>query len=368
MHDHRDYMLRALHLAEKAEGRTSPNPAVGAVIVRDGRIVGEGYHRKAGSAHAEAVALQQAGSAARGATMYVTLEPCNHFGKTPPCTEAIIAAGIERVFYAVQDSDERVRGSGHQRLQQAGIAVHEGLCREQAEHLNRRYFHYKKTRRPWVFAKFAASLDGKIATRSGESRWITSSQARLRGHELRSRTDAILVGAGTVLADDPKLTCRTADSADSNTPLRVVFDSRGRLPLSAQLFTPELVRGTLIATTASCPADRRDAIRGTGAELVVFSSDVNGRVAPAAVLDFLGERGCTSVLVEGGPGLLGSFFQNDLVDELYAFLAPMIIAGERAPGAVGGEGFASLQQVARLREITIEHHGPDILVRGLIKK
>ena len=366
MEQNQHFMHRALELAQKAEGRTSPNPAVGAVIVRDGRIIAEGYHRRAGTEHAEVVALQAAGQSAAGATMYVTLEPCNHFGKTPPCTEAIITAGIREVYYAVQDSDERVLGSGHKRLLEAGITVHEGLCREQAEQLNRRYFHYKKTGRPWVFGKFAASLDGKIATRCGESQWITGDEAREHGHRLRSRVDAILAGVGTVIADDPLLTCRSSTETATQ-PLRVILDSSGRTPIKARVLDTSVAQ-TLLATTSPLTAERQRAFAQKGVQVEVFPADEQGRVSLLPLLQFLGKRGLTSILVEGGAAVLGSFFQAGLIDELLAYFAPIVIGGEQAPGAVGGNGFARLQQAACLRDTSIEQLGRDFLIKGLVVK
>src|SRR5262245_4107174 len=256
---HVTYMRRAFALARQAEGRTSPNPMVGAVIVRDGRIVGEGYHHRAGERHAEAEALGDAGDSARGAAMYVTLEPCAHYGRTPPCADAIIAAGVAKVYYAVSDPNPRVNGNAHAQLEAAGVVVHRGPCEDEARELNRPFFKHVMTGRPFVTAKFAMSLDGKIATSAGDSRWISNEAARRRGHELRNVTDAILVGVGTVLADDPRLTTRLSPlspqnvegPADVRHPLRIVADSRGRAPLTAGIFDPALPGKTALATTAA---------------------------------------------------------------------------------------------------------------------
>ena len=341
--DHLAYMRRALELAARARGRTSPNPMVGAVLVKDGRIVGEGFHPRAGEPHAEIFALRQAGEAARGATLYVTLEPCCHYGRTPPCTQAIIAAGVAEVHMAMLDPNPRVAGKGKAELEAAGIRTVVGECEEEARTLNEAFVHWITTGRPFVVAKFAMSLDGKIATRTGDARWISSPEARRRVHELRDQVDAILVGAGTVIADNPQLTTRL-DKPDVRHPLRVILDSRGRIPLHARVFQPDLPGQTLVATTEASPPAYRDALQARGVEVLVLPADADGRVDLDALLVALGQREVTSLLVEGGSTVLGAFFARGRVNKVLAFIAPLILGGERAPSPVGGTGVARVAE------------------------
>lgn len=364
MGQHQTFMQRALTLARRAEGYTSPNPAVGAVVVKEGQIVGEGYHRRAGAPHAEVEALQAAGELAQGATLYVTLEPCNHHGRTPPCTEAIIEANIAQVFYATGDPNPHVGGNGRRRLVEAGLAVHQGPCATEAQYLNRFFFHYTRTGRPYVIAKFAASLDGKIATRTGHSQWITGEVARQKGHTLRHQVDAILVGAGTAIADNPRLTTRLP-RPDVRHPRRVLLDSRGRVPPEARLFQADLPGQTIVATTEAIPLARQVNLKKQGVEPLILPATPAGRVDIDALLDKLGQRQIISLLVEGGGQVLGVFFERGLVNEVWAFVAPLIIGGQDAPGPVGGAGFATLAQACRLQSPTIETVGCDFLIRGL---
>lgn len=356
-------MRRALALARRAEGRTSPNPMVGAVVVKDGRVVGEGYHRRAGAPHAEAEALQQAGEAARGATVYVTLEPCAHHGRTPPCTEALIRAGVAEVYYAVQDPNPKVCGKGRAALLEAGIAVHVGLCEEEAEALNRPYFKHVTTGLPYVTAKFAMSLDGKIATRTGESKWITGESARRRVHELRNVSDALLVGAGTVLADDPLLTTRL-EGTDIHHPVRIVADSRGRVPLSARVFSPDLPGRTVLATTDRAPEAHVQALRARGVEVWRLPAAGDGRVSLPDLLREVGKRDMVTLMVEGGSELLGALFAQGLVDRVWVFIAPIVIGGAGAPTPVGGTGVASLAEAIRFMPPVVEIVGQDLWLRA----
>ncbi len=359
-------MARALELARAHLGETSPNPTVGAVLVKEGRIIAEGYHKAAGQPHAEIVALQQAGADARGATLYVTLEPCNHYGRTPPCSLAIIEAGVQRVFYATPDPNPAAQG-GAQRLAAAGIQVHRGPGEAEAREINRFFFHHAHTGQPYVIAKFAASLDGKIATRTGDSRWITGPEARQRGHDLRAQVDAILVGAGTVMADDPRLTARRPDGTlATRQPLRVALDSSGRIPLAAQIFSPDLPGRTLVAATAAMPAAHGRALMERGVEVTTLPADALGRVSISALLAYLGERQILSLMVEGGGEVLGGFFLAGAVQEVWAFLAPMIIGGDAAPGPVRGPGAAWLSDAARLQNVRVEALGKDWLFRARV--
>ena len=368
---HVTHMRRAFALARRAEGRTNPNPMVGAVIVKDGCIVGEGYHRRAGAPHAETEALRAAGDAARGAVMYVTLEPCAHYGRTPPCTDAIIAAGIAEVFYAVSDPNPCVNGKAHAQLESAGVVVHRGPCEDEAHELNRPFFKHVMTGRPFVTAKFAMSLDGKIATRTGDSRWISNEAARQQAHELRNVTDAILVGAGTVLADDPQLTTRLSPLSlqkkgsmeetlsDIRHPLRIIADSRGRVSLLARVFDPALPGRTVLATTAAAPTTHCAELTARGVEVWTLPADRQERVSLPALLDEIGRRGMLTLLVEGGSELLGEFFAEKLVDRVWAFIAPLIIGGRNAPGPVGGLGIEALAQAIRVRRLQVEMIGPN---------
>jgi diaminohydroxyphosphoribosylaminopyrimidine deaminase/5-amino-6-(5-phosphoribosylamino)uracil reductase len=356
-------MQRALELAALARGRTSPNPMVGAVIVRAGEVVGEGYHQQAGTPHAEVHALRAAGALARGATLYVNLEPCNYYGRTPPCTEAILSAGIAEVHMAMLDPNPRVNGQGRARLEAAGIRTVVGECEQEARELNEAFSTYITAGRPFVIARYAASLDGKIATRTGESRWISGQPARLRVHELRDTMDAILVGANTVLVDDPLLTTRLP-SGEGHHPLRIVADSRGRVPLEARVFDPVLPGRTLVAATAAFPGQQREMLEQRGVEVLVLPADSRGRVDVLALLVELGRREVSSLLLEGGGTLLEAFFRARLVDKLLAFIAPLIIGGREAPGAVGGEGFTHLQEAPRLARVRVEMVGEDMLVSG----
>lgn len=356
------FMRRALDLARSVLGRTSPNPAVGAVVVRDGRVVGEGATQPPGGAHAEVVALRQAGAAARGATLYVTLEPCGHQGRTPPCSQAIIAAGIARVVTATEDPNPLTSGRGPAALRAAGITVEVGLCEAAARELNEAYVCYITTGRPFTLAKVAMSLDGKIATASGESRWISGPAARQRVHEWRDVSDAIMVGAGTILADDPALTTRLPGTErPPHHPLRVIVDARGRIPLTARVLSPDLPGRTLVATTAFAGDAWLAALRAQGAETLVLPAD-GGLVDLAALWRALGQREVTSVLLEGGATLLASAVAAGLVDKLAVFIAPKLIGGREAPGPLGGPGWARLADAPGLRFARVELMGEDVLV------
>ena len=361
MSEHEFWMRRALELARRAEGRTSPNPLVGAVIVRDGRVLGEGFHRRAGLPHAEAEALRAAHESVTSATMYVTLEPCSHYGRTPPCSEAILSAGIAHVVYAVADPNPSAAGGGR-RLREAGVQVTTGVCADEAEELNRFFLHAVRTGRPYVVAKYAASLDGRIAARSGDSKWITGEAARNRAHELRHMVDAVVVGAGTVIADDPSLTVRLAIDEPAH-PLRVVLDSTGRTPLECRLFSGELPGATLVAATQTLPAEREAALAARGVEVLRLPADQLGRVDVTALAQVLGARGVRSMMVEGGAAVHGAFFDANLVDEVWAFVAPVIIGGVAAPGPVGGRGAETMAEALRIGKLQVESHGGDVLLR-----
>jgi diaminohydroxyphosphoribosylaminopyrimidine deaminase/5-amino-6-(5-phosphoribosylamino)uracil reductase len=358
-------MDEALRLARRARGRSSPNPAVGAVIVRDGEIVGRGWTQPAGSAHAEVVALREAGERARGATLYVTLEPCSHQGRTPPCTEAILAAGITLVEVSILDPNPLVMGQGIARLRAAGVEVRLGLGAAAAREQIRGFRVWIRTGRPFVAAKFAASLDGKIAARPGLQGWISGEASRAHAHEVRDTIDAIVIGVGTALADDPQLTARPGGRfpEDGRQPLRVVVDSRLRLPPTAAMLRQP--GATLVAHLAAAPAEPAAALRAAGAELLALP-EWQGKVDLRALVDELGRRGMLEVLLEGGGALLGSAYELGLVDFQYAYLAPIILGGERAVPAVGGRGVETVEAGWRLLSPAVERLGSDILVSGWI--
>lgn len=367
-----DPMARALELATRALGRTAPNPPVGAVVVRGREIVGEGYHVAAGQPHAEAVALAAAGTRARGATLVVTLEPCAHHGRTPPCTEAIIAAGIAEVRHAIDDPDPRVSGRGARALGAAGVRVVAGERAEEAAELLRGYLARQRTGRPWVSAKYAMSLDGKTATRTGDSRWISGGASRAYVHTLRDRADAIVVGIGTVLADDPSLTVRPAPP-DGRQPRRVVVDSQLRMPPAAALAGPGLAPATTIAHVANDrsgdPADRdrrrrAEVLRDRGLELLPLPPDPAGRVDLGSLFAELGRRGLNEVLVEGGGELLAGLLAAGLVDEIEACIAPVLLGGDQAPSPIRGQGVAHLVEAPRWAIVEVTPRVPDIWLRA----
>ena len=358
------YMERALALAWGALGSVSPNPAVGAVVVKDGRVVGEGRTQAPGRSHAEIVALRQAGEDAAGTVLYTTLEPCCHFGRTPPCTDAIIASGISEVRSAVADPNPLVSGKGHSALRDAGIRTVTGEGEAEATKVMEAYFKFITTGLPFVIAKFAMSLDGKIATRTGDSRWISGEESRRYAHRLRATSDAVMVGVNTVIADDPRLTARD-DSGEprGRQPLRVVVDSRGRTPAEARLLSGP---GRTVVAVAGADAPAADRLSGTGAEVErVEGSD--GRVDLAELLSRLAlGREITSLLVEGGGTLLGSLFDQRLVDKVVAFVAPAVIGGRDAPAPVGGTGVQRAADAFRLQGVEVLHLGADVAMIGYL--
>jgi len=354
-------MARALALAERGIGRTSPNPSVGAVLVHGDTVVGEGRTAPAGGPHAEAVALAAAGAAAVGATAYVTLEPCAHHGRTPPCADALIAAGVSRVVYALGDPNPNVDGAGAARLLAAGLDVVEGVGADAARTLYAPFARWITTGRPFVTAKWAMTLDGRIGTRTGDSRWISSPPARAEAHRLRDRVDAVVVGCGTVLRDDPALTVRL-DRADARQPLRIVLDSTGRVPLWSRVF--DVTEAPTLVVTVKMPAGRAAELRERGVEVVEAAGDSDGRVDIAALLDILGRRGALHVLVEGGAAVHGSFVAARAVDAVWAVVAPVIVGGREAPGPVGGHGVARMADAVRLADVRLSPLGDDIVITG----
>ena len=358
------YMKRALELSREALGLSSPNPPVGAVVVKDGRIVGEGHTLPPGQAHAEVIALRQAGGLARGAALYTTLEPCCHFGKTPPCTRDIIQAGIAQVHMAIIDPNPLVNGKGMAELEGAGLSVQLDEGGEGVREVAEAYIKFVTTGIPFVVAKFAMSLDGKIAASSGDSRWISSEEARCHAGELRQRNDAIVVGIGTVLNDDPRLTARDGDGKPrEKQPLRIVVDSSARVPLDAQIFQEP---GPLLVATANAVTDRTDALKAAGAEVISLAAE-DGSVDLSALLKALGEREITSLLVEGGGALLGSFFDLGLVDKVVAFVSPVILGGKDSPSPVAGAGAATMADSIRLKRTRVDLIGEEVMMTGYVR-
>ena len=359
--DHR-WMDRALHLAALGRCGASPNPMVGAVIVdAHGQLAGEGYHAAYGGPHAEIVALADAGERARGGTIYVTLEPCAHHGKTPPCVNAILAAGLQRVVVALSEPTSQA-GGGCDNLRAEGIEVHEGPGAERSRTLNRRWLHWVRFHRPWVTLKAAVSLDGRVATREGHSKWITGEGTRDRGLELREEHDAILVGVETILADDPRLTRRLGLNPVSGWR-RIILDSKLRTPTDAVVVQSQ-PESTLIYHTVEAPVENRRRLREAGVEMFELKADCHGRVEIEAALDHLARREVAALLVEGGPTVHGSFNDADLIDEVALFIAPFIIGGE-APSAVAGRGIATLEVAQRLVFEDIDRHGDDLEIRAV---
>ncbi|OAT81835.1 bifunctional diaminohydroxyphosphoribosylaminopyrimidine deaminase/5-amino-6-(5-phosphoribosylamino)uracil reductase RibD [Desulfotomaculum copahuensis] len=362
----RRYMQMALDLARRGLGRTSPNPAVGAVLVKDGRVVGRGYHARAGTPHAEIHALREAGAQARGSALYVTLEPCCHHGRTGPCTEAVIEAGVTRVVAAMTDPNPLVAGRGLERLRRAGIEVVAGVCEAEARRLNEVFIKYITTGLPFVVLKAAMSLDGRIATRTGHAQWITGPAARAAGHVLRDRYDAILAGVNTVLADDPSLTTRLADGRGRD-PVRVILDSRARTPPGARVIKQQSSAPTLVAVTPDAPAERVAALKSAGAEVLMLPGD-GGRVDLRTLLTELARRELTGVLVEGGGEVHASFLSAGLADKVVWFIAPLIIGGRQAPGPVGGDGPATLDGAVGLEQMTLTRYGEDYCLEGYVRR
>lgn len=358
-----EFMRLALEEAALALGHASPNPAVGAVLVRDGEIVGRGHTQPPGAAHAEVMALRDAGERARGATAYVTLEPCGHQGRTPPCTRALVDAMVGRVVYAIEDPDPLVRGVGHRQLVEAGIAVEVGDGAEESGRLLEGYLKHRRTGMPFVIAKFAASLDGHIAAASGDSRWVSGPETAAWMHRQRATLDAIVVGSRTVLVDDPQLTARPESAtAATHQPLRVVVDSSGRIPASARVLQPP--PATLVATTEASAEEWRAAVRRAGAEVLTLPAH-DGHVDLDALLGVLGGRGVLTALFEGGGTLLGSLFDARLVDRVQAVIAPLIIGAAEAPSAVSGRGAYRMADAPRLHAVTVERFGDDTMISGL---
>ncbi|WP_158651593.1 bifunctional diaminohydroxyphosphoribosylaminopyrimidine deaminase/5-amino-6-(5-phosphoribosylamino)uracil reductase RibD [Mesobacillus jeotgali] len=351
-----DYMALAINLASATEGQTSPNPQVGAVLVKDGQIIGMGAHLKAGEPHAEVHAITMAGDKAKDATLYVTLEPCSHFGKTPPCSNLVIESGIKKVFVASVDPNPLVGGAGVKKMKEAGLDVQVGLMEEEAKALNKVFFHYISTGLPYVTLKSATSLDGKIATVTGESQWITGEEARKDVHQFRHTHDAILVGVNTVIKDNPSLTTRL--EVGGKNPVRVVLDSTLRTPLDSRIIIDRAAR-TIIVTGARAESDRIKQFTELGIEIIKLETE---KVGIPDILKKLGDRGITSVYVEGGAEVHGSFLKEKAFQQVITYIAPKLLGGKSAPAAYGGEGIARIEDSVTLEIINVKQIGQDIRI------
>lgn len=360
MNTHEHYMKLAIELAKKAEGRTSPNPVVGAVVIKGGRIVGKGYHKRAGMPHAEIEALRQAGGRAKGATLYVTLEPCDHFGRTPPCTDAIVLSGIKETVIAMKDPNPLNNGRGIKKLNRWGIKTTVGTLEAEAADMNKPYLKWIKTAMPYITVKVAQSLDGKIAAWTGDSHWISCEESRHIVHGLRGTADAVMVGVNTVLKDDPLLTNR---SGAGKQPVRIVVDSALKTPLSSKLVRTSKDVPLIIATTERSPEKKRDALADKGAEVITVRSK-DGRVDMRAFLKILGQRGVTHVMVEGGGELIASLTGSRLADRFLFFIAPKLVGGRSAPTSVEGAGISRIRDALMMRNIAVKRCGSDILVEA----
>jgi diaminohydroxyphosphoribosylaminopyrimidine deaminase/5-amino-6-(5-phosphoribosylamino)uracil reductase len=355
---HEKMMRRALSLARKGVGKTGPNPAVGCVIVKNGIVIGEGWHRKAGTPHAEIHALAMAGDSARGGDVYVTLEPCSHVGKTPPCADALIKAGVGRVFAGMVDPNPRVSGTGLERLKSAGIPAVAGILEEDCRGVNEPFIKHVTTGLPFVLLKSALTMDGRSATAGGDSRWITNEKSRRFVHRLRSQVDAIMVGVGTVIADDPELTCRIPGGRD---PMRVVVDSMLRIPPAARLFRLDSCAKTVVATISN-QKEKIDAIWELGAE-VLICREKDGRVDLQDMLARLGLMNIQSLLLEGGSTLAGEALRQDLIDKVMLFYAPKLVGGD-GPGLFAGMGAERMEDAIRLTRVRIRRFAEDIMIEG----
>lgn len=356
------YMWSALDLARQGLGKTSPNPMVGAVLVKGGEVLGTGFHEKAGGPHAEIVALQEAGEKARGATLYTNLEPCSHHGRTPPCVDAIIKAGIKKVVVAMVDPNPLVSGAGIRRLREAGIKVRVGVLEEKARRLNEVFLKYITTKTPFLIVKMAMTLDGKIAVKSGQSRWITGQKSRKFVHKLRSMSDGIVVGIDTILQDDPLLNVRL-DNGNKASPARIIVDSKGRLPLESRVVKSSAEIKTFLVTTELASSAKLASLESAGVEVIVLPSK-NGRVDLQAMMRVLGKKEISILLAEGGGTLNYSFLSENLIDKIYFFIAPKLVGGKDAPTPLEGEGAEDLIDAWIVEDIEMKQLDQDLLIIG----
>jgi|AntRauTorckE6833_2_1112554.scaffolds.fasta_scaffold01613_2 diaminohydroxyphosphoribosylaminopyrimidine deaminase/5-amino-6-(5-phosphoribosylamino)uracil reductase len=365
--DDQYYMKKTLQLAKKGEGYTSPNPMVGALVVKNGEIIGKGYHKKAGEPHAEVYALDQAGNDAEGATLYVNLEPCCHFGKTPACSLKVIKSGIKRLVVAMEDPNPLVAGEGIRQLEQAGIETKVGVLEKEAEILNEVFIKYITENIPFIYLKSGQTIDGFLATSTGDSRWVTNKKARLYGHKLRHKVDAILVGVNTVLNDNPRLTTRLVDKTGID-PIRVVLDSKLKTPIDADIINQESESKTIIATTSKYNKDKYNKLQTKdNLEITIVEQDKKGRINLVKLLENLAKKEITSILVEGGGTINYSFLHKGLADKLYAFIAPKLLGGNDGIYAYNGNGVKKMNNAFQLKDIQFEMTGDNILIIGEIE-
>lgn len=362
------WMARALELAERGEGRVEPNPMVGCVIVNGGKVVGQGWHQKFGGPHAEVVALAAAGEAAAGSDLYVTLEPCCHQGKTPPCTKQIAAAGVRRVIAATQDPFGQVDGGGFTELRACGIDCQVGVLEAESVELLSPYLKLTRLQIPWVIAKWAMTLDGRIATATGDSQWISNAESREIVHQLRGRTDAVMIGLGTALRDDPLLTARPNNSADVlRTATRIVLDSTCALPCTSRLVQSAHEVPLLVVTTDRAESQNRDDLSFAGVEVFVCLGTTRTEQLQSLMLE-LGRRRMTNLMVEGGSELLSELFEMNAIDEVHAFIAPKLVGGADAKTPLGGTGIAIMKQADELKRVSVTTIGDNVYVRGRVAK
>ncbi|GBC59686.1 riboflavin biosynthesis protein RibD [Desulfonema ishimotonii] len=364
--DDTHYMRTALGLAEKGAGYTSPNPMVGAVVVRDGHIVGRGWHEAVGGPHAEVNALEDAGPLADGATLYVTLEPCNHTGRTPPCTQKILESGVRRVVVAMDDPNPEVKGGGNDCLKNRGVAVTTGVCEAEARRLNESFIKYVKTRRPFVVLKCAATLDGSIATRTGDARWVSGEASRAFVHQLRHRMDGIMVGIGTVISDNPSLTTRL-DSGKGLDPTRIILDSKLSIPEDAKVLRLESGADTVLVTGEAVSDTKKAVLRNKGIR-VISAPLRDGGINLDLLMNRLGYIGITSLLIEGGSRVIASALQARIVDKIMFFYAPKILGGDDGIPICRGAGPKLMRQCIPIRDMNVRQFGEDIMVEGYIDK
>lgn len=357
-------MQVALDLAQKGKGFTSPNPMVGAVVVRDGRIIGKGYHEAAGKPHAEVMAINDAGESAQGANLYVTLEPCNHTGRTPPCTDIILTAGIRRVITAMRDPNPDVKGGGLAYLSEKGIEVTTGICEASAIRLNEAFIKYTRTKQPFVIVKCAATLDGRIATRTGDSKWVSGEASRAFVHELRHAADAIMVGVGTVNNDNPSLTTRI-DGFKGKDPLRIIVDTHLSISEEARVLNLKSDATTTIVTGPLDSNEKKDRLAQRGAHILTLPL-VDGRIDLKQLSVALGDMGVTSILMEGGGGLIGSALRSGIVDKIHFFYAPKILGGDDGVPICRGEGPDLMGNCVPIKDVQVHRIGPDIMVEGYV--
>lgn len=359
-----EYMRLALKLALRAKGQTSPNPLVGALIVKNGKIVGQGFHLRAGTPHAEIHALKNAGAQAKGAELYLNLEPCSHYGRTPPCVDAIIQSKIKKVFVGMVDSNPLVQGKGIKKLREAGIEVFTRILEKECRKVNEVFIKYISTGRPFVILKTAASLDGRIAAESGDSKWITNEKSREYVHRLRSEVDAVMVGIGTVKKDDPHLTSRLKNRKGKD-PIRIIVDSTLRISPKAKVLNLKSPAPTIIATTTKASPQKIKAIAHKGVRVIVIPS--KDKVNLNALMEALGREEITSILIEGGSEINTSALEAGIVDKVIFFYAPRIIGGKKAPLIVGGKGVSKVKKSLALHQIKIRRFGDDVMIEGYLK-